>query len=118
MYIQKLMLTSLIRRSSPAVIGALRKVGGGALSKGHDLLQDDHDSTRTSVGAMGDKCFSVNNVIVRQSVILLPNSFLLWSPKNFTDINCDSLVRGLSFQNHCNSVSTRQSRTLQRFIFV
>ena len=40
----------------------------------------------------GDHAFQVNNVLVRQSVILLPNSFLLWNARSFEDITIKSLA--------------------------
>lgn len=40
----------------------------------------------------GDHAFQVNNVLVRQSVIMLPNSFLLWNARSFEDITIKSLA--------------------------
>ena len=46
---------------------------------------------RTFVRGFGDHCFQVNEVLVRDSVLLLPQSFYIWKAKTFEDINMDSL---------------------------
>lgn len=49
------------------------------------------DAMRTSIRAIGDRGFLVNNVYIRSSVLLFPNSFLAWSPKKLKDITIESL---------------------------
>ena len=46
---------------------------------------------RTFVRGFGDHCFQVNEVLVRDSVLLLPQSFYIWKAKTFDAINEDSL---------------------------
>jgi uncharacterized protein len=57
-----------------------------------DLLSDAHkQSNKPSIVAFGDKAFQVNNILVRQSVILLPDHFLMWDARTFEDITIDNL---------------------------
>jgi uncharacterized protein len=64
-------------------------VGGGF----EDVLgnRSAEDMEKPSIIAYGDQAFQVNNALVRQSVILLPNSFLLWNARTFEDITIKSL---------------------------
>ncbi len=62
----------------------------GGITKGHDLLEDD--GLKSSIKAFGDTSFLVNNVLARQSVILFPNSFVLWNVKSFEELTVDSLA--------------------------
>jgi NADH dehydrogenase [ubiquinone] 1 alpha subcomplex assembly factor 3 len=50
-----------------------------------------NDEFKTELRAFGDSAFLVNDTVVRQSVILLPNSFYLWNVKTFEDITIESL---------------------------
>ncbi len=51
----------------------------------------EQDLSKTYVGGFGDRALLVNNVLVRQSVILLPNNFVMWNVKRFEDITIESL---------------------------
>ena len=67
------------------------------IGKGHDLFSDlpttnGSDETRTTMVAFGDHAFQINNTLVRQSVILLPTSFLLWKANRFEDIHLNNLL--------------------------
>lgn len=42
---------------------------------------------RTKVDGYGDHAFSINGVIVRSSVILLPKQYFLWNVNRFEDIH-------------------------------
>jgi uncharacterized protein len=68
---------------------ARRFFGAQTITKGQDLLEDDE--MKSSIKAFGDTSFLINNVIARQSVILLPNSFLLWNVKRVEDLTVDNL---------------------------
>ena len=48
--------------------------------------------TKPTLVAYGDHAFQINDILVRQSVILLPNSFLLWNAKTVEDITIDNLT--------------------------
>eukprot|EP01038_Epipyxis_sp_PR26KG_P005351 gene5351-7423_t len=48
-------------------------------------------SKTIQVTKIGDKAFFINNILARQSVILLPESFYLWKVSKFEDITIDSL---------------------------
>lgn len=66
----------------------------GPLGKGYDILGDMNDGgpIRTAVNQLGDKSFMINDVLVRQSVILLPQSFMLWNVRTFDEISIESLA--------------------------
>jgi NADH dehydrogenase [ubiquinone] 1 alpha subcomplex assembly factor 3 len=65
------------------------------LGKGMDIFDDsmiDKDGQeRVSIRGYGETSFQVNNVLVRQSVLLTPHAFLLWKAKTFEDITIESL---------------------------
>ena len=66
------------------------------LGKGIDVVVSDlHDKVsgkrRIQVKGLGVTSFKIDEVLVNQSVILLPHSFLLWNAKTFDDINEKSL---------------------------
>ena len=67
----------------------------GPLGKGYDILGSGNDidggPRRTSVNSLGDKSFMINDVLIRQSVILLPTSYLLWNVRTFDEITIESL---------------------------
>ena len=65
----------------------------GPLGKGYDILGSDNDNglRRTAVNSLGDKSFMINDVLIRQSVILLPTSYLLWNVRTFDEITIESL---------------------------
>ena len=44
-----------------------------------------------SILAFGDHCFQVNDILVRQSILLFKDHFLLWNANEFDDITIDSL---------------------------
>ena len=44
-----------------------------------------------SILAFGDHCFQVNDILVRQSILLFKDHFLLWSANDFDDITIESL---------------------------
>ena len=46
---------------------------------------------KLGVVAYGDTSYQVNNYLVNQSIILLPNHLLLWNAKTINDITIDSL---------------------------
>jgi len=67
----------------------------GPLGKGYDILAGDINDggpIRTAVNQLGDRSFMINDVLVRQSVILLPHSFMLWNARTFDDITIESLA--------------------------
>jgi uncharacterized protein len=66
-----------------------RFLGATTITKGQDLFEED--AMKTAIKAFGDTSFLVNNVLCRQSVILLPNSFLLWNVKKFEDLTVENL---------------------------
>jgi uncharacterized protein len=65
------------------------------LGKGMDIFDDsmvDRDGQeRVSIRGYGETSFQVNNVLVRQSVLLTPHAFLLWKARTFEDITIESL---------------------------
>lgn len=56
-----------------------------------DILVSSIDMYKTDLRAFGDSAFLINDTLVRQSVILLPQSFYLWDVKTFKDVTIDSL---------------------------
>lgn len=61
-----------------------------SLGKGQDLIESDE--FRTQIRGFGDTSFMINDVLVRQSVLCLPHSFLLWeNVRSFEDITIESL---------------------------
>jgi uncharacterized protein len=73
-----------------------KKDYASGLGKGVSILDEDAlDATgkrRIQLKAYGDKVFQVDEVLVRQSVILMPHSFLLWNARTFEDISIESLA--------------------------
>jgi NADH dehydrogenase [ubiquinone] 1 alpha subcomplex assembly factor 3 len=61
-----------------------------SLGKSHDII-GDFDDRKSKITGYGDRSFQVNDVLVRQSVILLPKSFFLWNAKTFDDISLSNL---------------------------
>jgi len=60
--------------------------------KGFDLLSGhDEPQPRLNVVGFGDTTFQVNDVLIRQSVLLLPKQYFLWNAKTFEDITIDSM---------------------------
>lgn len=66
----------------------------GRAPKGYDILGDtlEGEEMRSAIRAFGDRSFKVNNVVVRQSVLLFPHSFLAWNVHRIEDITIDSLA--------------------------
>jgi NADH dehydrogenase [ubiquinone] 1 alpha subcomplex assembly factor 3 len=62
-------------------------------TKGFDLLGPEmvDNKQRSMIRAYGETSFLVNNVLVRQSVLLFPNSFLAWKPRKMEEITIESL---------------------------
>lgn len=57
-----------------------------------DLLAPGPDDVqRPNILGFGDHAFRINNVLVRQSVIVMPDHFLLWNARSFDDITIKSL---------------------------
>lgn len=84
-----------IRYGRACVVGNLLKCNfSGRAPKGFDILGDvaEGQQMRSSIRAFGDRSFQVNNVKVRQSVLLFPHSFLAWNVSRFEDITIDSLA--------------------------
>ena len=70
---------------------------GSDLGHGIDVVDVDCFDPKTGkrriqVKAFGEMCFKLDDVMVKQSVLLFPHSFLLWSAKTFEDINMESLA--------------------------
>lgn len=87
---------SLVRRAIPAIRTwrlSLSGIKGGVGGGFEDILshRTAEETQRPSIIAYGDQAFQVNNTLVRQSVILLPNSFLLWNARTFEDISVKTL---------------------------
>lgn len=59
-------------------------------SPGQDLLEA-FVGKRVIVNGYDDKCFRINDVVVNQSVILLPHSMFLWNVREAKDITIESL---------------------------
>lgn len=59
---------------------------------GPDALAGNDEKERVTVVGYGDHAFQINDTLVRQSVLLLPHSFLLWNAREFKDITIESLT--------------------------
>jgi len=60
--------------------------------KGFNIDSNDmFDKNRVSVRGFGDTCFVVNDVMIEQSIILLPHNVLMWDAKKIEDITIESL---------------------------
>ena len=76
-----------------------KSLSGGTSFKGVDIYGQDDKKYSLSDGPMrklgvvayGDTSYQVNNYLVNQSIILLPNHLLLWNAKTINDITIDSL---------------------------
>ncbi len=62
----------------------------GSFAKGYDILEK-FDGNEVAVRGFGETSFVINDILVNQSVLLLPHSVLKWSPRKFDDITIDSL---------------------------
>jgi len=88
----------IFRPSAPSVLknfaNCWKKASFSVLPKGFDVLAggSDEGGLRTSIRSYGDRSFLVNNVMVRQSVLLFPYSFLCWNAERFEDITVESLL--------------------------
>lgn len=51
----------------------------------------NQDMMKPSILGYGDHAFQINNVLVRQSVIVLPGHFLLWNARTVDDITIKNL---------------------------
>jgi len=64
--------------------------------KESELIREEHSGDGKylfkQVRGLGDSSFMINDVYVRQSVLLLPKSFFLWNAKKFEDVTVDSLT--------------------------
>ncbi|KAJ1430967.1 NADH dehydrogenase 1 alpha subcomplex assembly factor 3 [Ochromonadaceae sp. CCMP2298] len=98
-YTQRLSQTSQIQRGFSD--GAVARGGGGGGGGGGSsvpkvpkgVVQGDLlDAKNTSIIAYGDTSFQIDNKLIRQSVILMPETFLLWAPKSIDEITIDSLT--------------------------
>ncbi|CAM9284444.1 unnamed protein product [Scytosiphon promiscuus] len=67
--------------------------GNTALGKGFDLMEDDPESRKKIViGGYDPHGFQLGDgVDVRGSMICMPNSFVLWAPKQLSEITVESL---------------------------
>lgn len=65
------------------------------MGKAHDLFDptflDESGNRRISVRGYGETTFKIDDTLVKQSVILMPHSFLMWNAKVFDDITLDTL---------------------------
>mmetsp|Transcript_20078 Transcript_20078/g.33597 ORF Transcript_20078/g.33597 Transcript_20078/m.33597 type:complete len:218 (-) Transcript_20078:136-789(-) len=59
--------------------------------KGLDIFGDEEGNKKTAIIAYGDRSFQIDDKLVRQSVILLPENFLLWNARTVEDITIESL---------------------------
>lgn len=57
-----------------------------------DELSGDGRYLFKQVRGIGGTSFMINDIYVRQSVLLLPKSFFLWNAKKFEDISIESLT--------------------------
>ena len=68
---------------------------GGYSGKGHDIFDPSYlDSTgnrRIGVRGYSETTFKIDDTLVKQSVLLMPHSFLLWTANRFEDINIETL---------------------------
>jgi uncharacterized protein len=74
----------------PYIKSVLKRSFSQSLGKGFDVL-DDPSSMKTMITAYGDHEFMVNNVFVKSSVLLFPNSFLQWKISDISELSIDSL---------------------------
>ena len=84
------------KESPPSSSGSKLPVPqGGYSGKGHDIFDPGYlDSTgnrRIGVRGYSETTFKIDDTLVKQSVLLMPHSFLLWNAKRFEDINIETL---------------------------
>jgi uncharacterized protein len=66
----------------------------GNASPSRGLLSDvdpDMATHRTTASGLSERGFFVNNTELNGSVLLLPRSFLMWSPKSYEELTVESL---------------------------
>lgn len=81
------MYCRIVRSVTPGRFVGFRR----ASSMADILAPTAADLLKPKIISFGDHAFQVNDVVVRQSVILLPNNFLLWNARTFEDITIKSL---------------------------
>ena len=90
------MLRFIINPSKNRIFYRIQKCHS-SFGKGHDIFENGradilpNGRKRSQITEYGDRCFQVNDTLIRQSVILLPSSVYLWEPKRFSDITIESL---------------------------
>ncbi|CAM9223419.1 unnamed protein product [Discosporangium mesarthrocarpum] len=66
--------------------------GNTPLGKGYDILEDDPEARPKCVISGYDPWgFEVGDVDARSSVVVFPNSFVLWKPRRVEDVTFESL---------------------------
>lgn len=75
-------LTYVKRNPSPITVSSRTILGG---------LDPDMAAHRTLGAGLSDRGFFVNNTEIDGSVLLLPRSFLMWSPKSYDEMTVESL---------------------------
>lgn len=76
------------------IIQSSRIIRNSGIMKGMDILGKDAtiEQQKLSIIAYGDHSFQINNILVRQSVILLKEHIILWNVRSFNDLTIDKLV--------------------------
>jgi len=78
---------SRINVHKPVLKGYIRSITD--VVSGSSVGQGVED--RTFVTGYGDHAFQVNDCLVRDSVVLLPESYFIWKARTFEEITLDSL---------------------------
>ena len=100
----------------PAAVPVPVPKKGRSTFKGVDILESEEDlegTPRMGVVGFGPTTFQVNDVLVRQSTLLLPTSYFLWSAHNIEDITIDSLSIFLTVHPRLEIVFVGTGRHLQ-----
>ncbi|RYH07453.1 hypothetical protein EON65_41750 [archaeon] len=85
-----LALSRLYCWSKQVRVGRLSSIARGFDILGSEVVGET-DQQRTAIQALGDHSFLINNVLVKQSVLVFPNSFLAWSAKSMADLTVENL---------------------------
>ena len=100
----------------PAAVQVPVPKKGRSTFKGVDILESEEDfegTPRMGVVGFGPTTFQVNDVLVRQSTLLLPTSYFLWSAHNVEDITVDSLSIFLTVHPRLEIIFVGTGRHLQ-----
>jgi uncharacterized protein len=85
-------LRALPARSAPRHASLRGASSSSSSSSALTPVEYTQGNTALQITGLDDRWFRINGVVATQSILLLPKSFLLWSARDCSDINMNSLA--------------------------